>query len=97
MNNEETAIWRRSATVAILVTLALEGFVARAIRHVSSGGVLDDASVAAIKDDSIRNLKNMEATGLPIEADAEVFHQAIAQFNRAINRAVAEGRDTDTD
>ena len=36
----------------------------RIIRYVHSGGILDDAALTDTKDDCIRNLKNMEATGL---------------------------------
>lgn len=95
MNNEEAAGWKRNAALATLLALGLQGFAARVIRHVQGAGILDDAALATIKDESIRDLKNMEATGLPVETEAEVFRQAIEQLEQLMDRAIAERREID--
>jgi hypothetical protein len=92
MNDKEVAGWKRNAALASLLVLSLQGFAARIIRYVQGGGILDDAALTAIKDDCIRNLKNMEATGLPIETEADVFTEAIAHLEQIMDRAIAEAR-----
>jgi hypothetical protein len=69
----------------------------RIIRYVQGEGIPDDAALTAIKDDCINDLKNMEATGLPIETEADVFREAIAHLEQIMDRAIAEARQADND
>jgi hypothetical protein len=83
--------------LASLLVLGLQGFATQIIWHFQCGGILDDAALTTIKDKSIRNLKNMEATGLPIETEADVFREAIAHLEQIMDRAIAEARQADND
>ena len=58
---DEKAIgWRQNTAVGNLVSLGLQGFAARIIRHVQSGRVLDVTAFAALKKESILDWENME-------------------------------------
>ena len=48
----------RSATQAGMIALAFLDFAAKVIKHVRSGHPLDDASLATLRDNCIRDLKN---------------------------------------
>ncbi len=75
-----------------MVAASLEDFSAQIIRHVLSGGTLDDEAFTVIKASCIRNLKNSEATGVPIEYETEAFVKAVSNLEHLIDSAIIKGR-----
>lgn len=56
---------------------------------------MDDDAFADIKRGSIRELKNSEAMGLPIEQEAELLSEAVQEFEKLMDGAIAKGRNVD--
>jgi hypothetical protein len=44
-----------------------------------------------IRQICITNMKNFDLSGMPIEQDAEVFRQAIDQFEKFMEQAITKG------
>jgi hypothetical protein len=82
----------RSATQAGMIVLAFLDFAAKLIKHVRSGHPLDDASLAALRDNCIRDLKNSTMIGMSLEEEAETFRQAIENAEKLFDAAIARGR-----
>ena len=83
---------KRSATQAGMIALAFQDFAAQLIKHVRSGHRLDDASLATLRDNCIRDLKNSTIIGMSFEEEAETFRQAIENAEKLLDGAIARGR-----
>ena len=79
----------RSATQAGMIALAFLDFAAKLIKHVRSGHPLDDASLATLRDNCIRDLKNSTMIGMSFEEEAETFRQAIENAEKLLDGAIA--------
>jgi hypothetical protein len=82
---------KRSATQAGMIALAFQDFAAKLIRHARSRGLLDDASLASLRDNCIRDLKNSTITGMSLEEEAETFRQAVENTEKLLDAAIATG------
>jgi len=82
----------RSATQAGMIALAFLDFATKLIKHVRSGHPLDDASLATLRDNCIRDLKNSTMVGMSFEDEAEIFRQAIENAEKLLDGAIARGR-----
>ena len=82
----------RSATQAGMIVLACLEFAANLIKHVRSGHPLDDASLATLRDNCIRDLKNSTMIGMSFEEEAETFRQAIENAEKLLDGAIARAR-----
>lgn len=85
---------KRSATQAGMIALAFQNFAGQLIKHVRSGHPLDDASLAILRDNCIRDLKNSTITGMSLEEEAETFRQAIENAEKLLDGAIASGRQS---
>ena len=83
---------KRSATQAGMIALAFQDFAANLIKHVRSGHRLDDASLATLRDNCIRDLKNSTMTGMSFEEEAETLRQAVENAEKLLDGAIARGR-----
>jgi hypothetical protein len=83
---------KRSAAQAGMIALAFQDFAAKLIKHVRSGHPLDDAALATLRGDCIRDLKNSTMIGLSIEEEAETIRQAIENAEKLLDGAIASGR-----
>lgn len=81
----------RSATQAGMIALAFQDFATKLIRHVRSGRPLDDASLATLRDNCIRNLKNSTMSGMSFEEEAETLRQAVENAEKLLDGAIARG------
>ena len=84
----------RSATQAGMIALAFQDFAAQLIKHVRSGHPLDDTSLAILRDNCIRDLKNSTMTGMSFEEEAETFRQAVENAEKLLDGAIARGTQT---
>jgi len=75
-----------------MVMLSLEDFSAQLIRHALNGGAMDDEALAGIKASCVRNLKNSDAPGVPIEHETEAFRKAVDTLKQLIDSAIIKGR-----
>lgn len=82
----------RSATQAGMIALAFQDFAAQLIKHVRSGYPLDDASLATLRDNCIRDLKNSTILGMSVEEEAETFRQAIENAEKLLDGAISMER-----
>ncbi len=82
----------RSAAQAGLIALAFQDFAAKLIKHVRSGHPLDDASLATLRDNCIRDLKNSTILGMSVEDEAETFRQAIENAEKLLDGAISMER-----
>jgi hypothetical protein len=76
-----------------LLATCLQDFAVQIMRHVLSGGTLDDDALSEIRQTCITNLKNSAMTGLPIEQEAEIFRDGIDKLNEFIDAAIQRARD----
>jgi hypothetical protein len=81
-----------NAMILGIVALSLKDFSTQIIRHVSDGGLLDDAGFAALKTTCVRNLKNIAAQGVPLEQEAIALNEALIMFEQMMDLAVSRGR-----
>lgn len=91
-NPEYVENLKSSALQLGMIALSMEDFASQIIRHVISGGELNDATFYSIKKNCINNLKNSESRGLPIDQEAKSFNQAISHFEALMDGAIAKGR-----
>jgi hypothetical protein len=96
-DQEALAGWRRNTVLLSLLTMSLQDFAAKIIRHVLRGGILDDAGFTEIKEAGVRYLKNLNAEGLSIDQEAESVGQTINNFQQLADSIIAQGRDLDQD
>jgi hypothetical protein len=82
----------RSATQAGMIALAFQDFAAKLIKHVRGGHAFDDASLATLRDNCIRDLKNSTIIGMSFEEEAETFRQAIENAEKLLDGAIARGK-----
>lgn len=81
-----------SAAQAGMIALAFQDFAAKLIKHVRNGHPLDDASLATLRGNCIRDLKNSTITGMSFEEEAETFRQAVENAEKLLDAAIARGR-----
>jgi len=81
----------RSAAQAGMIALAFQDFAAKLIKHVRSGYPLDDASLATLRDNCIRDLKNSTMTGTSFEEEAEILRQAVENAEKLLDGAITGG------
>ena len=76
-----------------LGTVSLRDFAAMLIAHASDGGVLDDSTLAAIRDECVRKIKNADPAGLSVEQEAEVIGKAVKHVEDLLDAAIRDGRE----
>jgi hypothetical protein len=96
-DQESSAGWYRNTVMLSLMTMCLQDFAGRIIRHVLRGGALDDAGFAAIKEAGVRYLKNINAEGLTIDQEAEAVGQTINNFKQIADAIITQGRNLEQD
>jgi hypothetical protein len=84
----------RSATQAGMIALTFQDFAAQLIKHVRSGYPLDDTSLAILRDNCIRALKNSTMTGMSFEEEAETLRQAVENAEKLLDGAITRGTQT---
>ena len=89
---EDASAWRRHAAVQGIVARRLYKFAGRVIAY-GLRGRLDAARLAQIRAEAVRDMKNVDASGFPIDEEAEILRQAIETFEQLIDAAIVEGRD----
>lgn len=72
--------------------LGLKNFASQIIGHVLNGGKLDDAGITSIKAVCIRDFKNMQGLGMPIEQESEALNKALVTFDQFMDAAISIGR-----
>lgn len=92
-DDQYVANLRQSAMMLGMVVLSLQDFAALVIGRAHAGGALDDAALDEIRSVALDNLRNSEAGGLPIKAEADAFGQALVQLDQLIVGAIKRGRD----
>jgi hypothetical protein len=75
-----------------IVALNMKNFASQIIQHVNGGGPLDDAGLAALKEDCVRSLQNTAAEGVPLEQEATALNEALIMFGQMIDDAVLRAR-----
>jgi hypothetical protein len=80
------------ALVLGILSLSMKDFASQIISHVLNGGELDDVAFAVLKEKCVRNLKNIEGYGVPIEQEASALNQGLVLFHQMLDEAVANGR-----
>jgi hypothetical protein len=83
---------KRSATQAGMIALVFQNFSAKLIKHVRSGHPLDDASLATLRNNCIRDLKNSTMIGMSLDEEVETFRQTIENAEKLLDGAISSGR-----
>jgi hypothetical protein len=83
-----------NAMVLGIVSISMKDFASQIIRHVQNCGTLDDAGIAVLKATCVRNLKNIEPEGVPLEQEATALNEALVLFQQMMDDAVGCGRNS---
>jgi hypothetical protein len=94
MDDKEIIANHRFSLMSLaMVAASLEDFASQIIRRVLAGGALNDETFASIKTTCIINLKNSQASGLPIETEAQAFRKALSDLEQFMNGAIFKARN----
>jgi hypothetical protein len=92
-DDDESLRQSRLLTAAIGIAAGgLERFALYIIRHIRAGGALDDEAFDRITADSIRDAKNAELPGVPIEREAQTIGQGVKALEYFIKSAISKGK-----
>lgn len=88
---DELAGWKDNATQMGVVAMWMKTFASEIIGHVLNGRILDDAALRQLKTQCLRDLKNIDVTGISIQQEAEFLRKAIEHVEQMIDMAIADG------
>jgi hypothetical protein len=97
MEEDEAARWRRTATQAGALIMAMQDFAIRILRRARRGHPVDDAALAEIRAATVRYLKNLQTMGLAIEDEADIIGQALEQLDQLIDTAIRQANELEDD
>ena len=74
-----------------VISCGLEDFATKVIRHVRRGLPFTRTQLANIKAECVRDTKNVDVSGFPIEREAELLRQAFDDLEKFIDSAISKG------
>ena len=81
---------QQSAAALGHVAMSLQHFSVMLIRIGLDAGVLDAGTLARLREETIRSLKNAQTFGISMEMDADAVGQALGMLGLMIDAAIAD-------
>lgn len=83
---------QRSAAALGFVAMSLQHFSSLLIRIGVEGGVLEPEVLTALRDQTIRSLKNSQAVGVSMEMEADTIGQALGILESMVDQAISDAQ-----
>lgn len=92
MDDDYKRNMQQSAAALGHVALSLQQFSVRLMRIGLDAGVLDAETLALLREEAIRDLKNAQTVGVSMEMDADAVGQALGMLGPMLDAAIADAR-----
>lgn len=92
MDEAYKANLQQSAAALGLVAMSLQQFSSLLIRIGLEAGALKPEVLEALREQTIRGLKNSQATGISMETEVDTIGQALRMLEPMIEEAIAQAQ-----
>jgi len=89
--DDELTGWKRNAAEMGIIAMWLKTFASEIIGHVLNGQTLDWLAIQNIKAKCVRDLKNLDVTGIEIADEADLIGKTVQHFEQMVEMAIVDG------